>query len=195
MATDFAQGKFYCRVVGQGLSVAKSGNEQFWIQVEPIGQINPADPESPDLLRCPQGKTRTIYRAITDKTIDWIKRDLEYLMERSGKSGGIGGFEYLDPNTPGYVDFTNAEVEATCDHEDYQGKTQERWNLASGTGMQAKPLEEKSVRKLNAMFGKELRSIGGEAPKRQPAKVQKPSNTVAPYLNEGEAIPEDSIPF
>lgn len=208
MPVEFAQGRFWCRVVGQGMSVAKSGNEQFWIQIEPVGQVDPANPDG-DLIRCPQGKTRTVFRAITANTIEWLKKDLAYLVERSGKTVVIGGFEFLDPNTPGYVDFSNAEIEAMCDHELYEGKTREKWSIAAGGGMVAKPLEQASIRKLNAMFGKELKSLGSPAtaPKDATAQPgvapiapmgrakQKPPETVPAYLAESEAFPTDDIPF
>ena len=192
---EFAQGRFHCKVVGQFLSAAKSGNEQFALQFEPIGQINPADPEG-ELLNCPVGKSRTMYRAITPKTIDWLKKDLKYLCERGGITPRFTSFADLCPNTPGFTDFTNIEFEAWCDHETYEGKTREKWNIASGSA-EAKPLEPAAMRKLDALFGKELKSLSGEPAKpagRTVAQKKQPA-TVPPRDESENTTPDLDIPF
>ena len=199
---EFESGRYWCRVEEQFLGESSNGNPQFILKFGVVGKINPADQQG-ELLECPRGKGRSIYKAITKATIDWFKRDLKYLCEQGKLSTKFRGFEYLDPNQPGYTDFTNTEFEAYCDHETYQGKTREKWNIASG-GADVKPIEEKNLRKLNAMFGKELASIGGveaPAPVAEPTpatsrgRQQKQPETVPPYLNEKEAVPPDDIPF
>lgn len=204
MALEFDPGRYWCKVTDQGLGLNSKDNEQFYLKFEVVGRINPADPEG-QLLDCPQGKERTVYRVITAKTFDWLKRDLKYLCECGKLTPKFGGVEMLDPRTPGFVDFTNIEFETWCEHDTYEGKTRERWNIESGGG-EVKPLDDKAIRKLNAMFGKELASLGPPPQAATPAKTTRTTCKTAtaavadsvesPPFNEVENTkPDDDIPF
>lgn len=157
----FEPGRYWGRLKQQALGKTSNGNPQIILTFDIVGKINLSDPDG-DLLSCPQYE-RTVFRVITQKTIDWVLQDLEAL--------GFQGtsFGEIDPTQPRFQDLTGKELALYCDHETYEGKTREKWGIYSeGGGLQVKPLEAQDVRKLDAMFGKALKERI-PAPPKEPA--------------------------
>lgn len=179
-------GKYWCKVTNQQLGKTNTGKSQFVLSFDVQGKVNQSDPEG-DLEPC-DNYERSIFRTITPKTVEWLFDDIEHLCERGEIEFALDGFEFLNPATDGYLDLTGVEFEAECKHETYENKPKERWSISTGGGgLSVDPLDDKGVRELNAMFGKQLKSRGsGGSPKpEQPAKPQR--ETVPP--DDGGEIP------
>lgn len=143
---------FKGRVAKWGLTKSKNkGTEQFFVTFTVLAQIQDGDEAD-----CPTSD-QTIYRPITDNTIDFIVEDLKHL--------GFTGtdFTMLEPESPNAHDFAGVEFLAKCSHEEYQGKTNERWSFAWGGG-EAPKLEASAVSKLNQRFGAKLKQAMGGKP-------------------------------
>lgn len=186
-------GKYWAKVTNQGLGVTSTGKPQFVLSFTILGKVNPQDPEGA-LISCEQYE-RSMFRTITDKTVEWLLDDIKHLCQRGNLAPDISGFEQLDPKTPGFLNLANIEFEAFCQHDTYEGKTRERWSVSTGGGggLEIKPLDNTEVRKLNAMFGKQLKRLSNGAPK-TPASPEPPKESVVPMRSPANT-PDDEIPF
>lgn len=152
----FDPGRYACRSNRVELGEAKTGTAQIVIAFTPLGRIDPADPEG-QLISCPDWE-RTIFRSITDKTIDWVLKDLAVLHYTHET------FDYLSTDHPQYDPLRGIDFQATCEHQMYEGKQQERWQIAhAGGSVVVKLLDPKDIRKLNALFGKQLKEAKARA--------------------------------
>lgn len=183
---SFDCGRYLCRTNRVELGEAKTGTAQIVIKFTPLGMIDPQDPEG-ELLKCPDWE-RAIFRAVTEKTMPWVTKDLAVLHYTHDS------FRYLSPEDPQYDPLGGIDFEAVCEHEVYEGKQRERWQMAHGGSVQVKPLDTKSVRKLDALFGKQLKE----------AKVAKSNGKDTPYSEAVKPEPQhtntgpggqDDIPF
>jgi hypothetical protein len=177
----FNPGSYMARVTTWGLSETKhKKTPQFFIRFKPLGKINPNDPTGP-LMGCPDYE-RTIYRVITQNTAQYVIEDLERLgYDKSS-------FKFLDPAVEGAHSFEGLEIQVRCDHEEYEGTLQERWNLdRDGGPLEVPPLDSKRVRQLDAMFGKSLKGNGSK--KSTPAESPGETTETVPADDDG------GIPF
>lgn len=193
-------GRYYGRVTRQAMGETSNGNAQFVLSFLILGKVNLADPGG-DLLTCPQGE-RSVFRTITDKTIDYVIEDLKALGYTKPS------FKYLDPGTPGFEDFTGKELEFFCDHkldnrDDHQGELREQWGIArASSGPKVNPLDAKKARGLDALFGKQLKSLAADAaPSTAAPKGRSPATMDEPPVEDGNralqeaAAGDDDIPF
>lgn len=158
-------GTYKGRITKWGLTESRQKKtEQFFVSFQITGQVQ--DGHEVD---CPSSE-QTIYRPITDNTIDFLVEDLKNL--------GFTGtdFSLLDPETPGAHDFAGHEFEARCSHEEYLGKMQERWSFAwAGGGTPA--LGTSGVSKLNQRFGAKLKqAMAGSVKPSAPASSRPKSH-------------------
>ena len=192
-------GRYYGRVTRQAMGETSNGNAQFVLSFLILGKVNLADPGG-ELLACPQGE-RSIYRAITENTIDFVMDDLRALGYTKPS------FKYLDPETPGFVDFTGKELEFFCSHEadnrdGRSGELREKWGIARAKS-QVKPLDAKKARGLDALFGKQLKALAADAaPSTAAPKDRSPATMDEPPVDDGNralqeaaARDEDDCPF
>jgi hypothetical protein len=122
--SSYTPGKRYWgRVSDQKLSESKQGNPQIVLEFELQGIIDPSEPDG-QLEYCAPGK-RTVWLTITDKTIDFVKRDLERL-------GFTGAPSQLDPDDARFVSLVGKEVELSCKSELYSGNPREKWSIGGG---------------------------------------------------------------
>lgn len=143
-----------------------------------------------ELIDCPHWN-RSIFRVITDKTVEYFAADLRALgYDRDD-------FDGLDPDGPCPFDFEGIEIEASMKLEEYEGKTREKWDLAvvGGGAPKVKALEAGGTAKLNALFGGALKA----APPRL-NRVRAPAPAPASDYDDGTAPParseqDDPIPF
>ena len=185
MNPSYAPGYYKVRITRWSLGKAGTGTPQFALSFNIIGMVNQEDPEGE--LVSVYHEERTIFRAITDKTVDFVTEDLRHL--------GFEGtsFAQLDPTSSeaGATDFRGLEIMVRCDHETYQGQPKERWSFAWGGGkFQQKPLEKTELQKLDAMFGRKLKESAVMARDAknasERAKVKAPPYT---QPKSGEEIP------
>lgn len=176
------------RITAQAMGETGTGKPQFVLRFLVLGRVNPLDPQG-ELLACEQYE-RTMYRVITDKTIEYLTEDLEKL--------GFQGesFKDLDPASPTCHSFVGSEHEFYCNHEaNQEGGLREKWGLARGaSALEVKALEPKAVRQLDTLFGKNLKAIKKAAAKPTPAQAAMVNELLqsAAAANDG---PGDDLPF
>ncbi len=141
-STYYNAGRYWCVVTENAIGKNKKDNPQLVIRFQVKGGIDPQDPDGA-LVNTGEIYDRTMYRVITDKTVDWVKKDLQAL----GFEGS--GFADITPNC-----FAGKELVFECRHEEYEGAVNEKWQIAHGSGsLEVKPMEPAEIRKLDAMFG------------------------------------------
>ncbi|MGI9507628.1 MAG: hypothetical protein ACR2RE_31700 [Geminicoccaceae bacterium] len=166
-------GQYRAQITSQQFSETSNGNPQFVLSFRLLGMYDPTRPG--ELMVC-QSEERSIFRAITDKTIDYWIEDLKSL----GFDGG--NFSCLDPSDRSHYSFADLEVDVQCRHETYEGQERERWSLSrEGGSLQLKPLEAQGLRKLDALFGKKLGKPAASSPQ--------------PTQPEPDSVPSEEIPF
>ena len=152
-APYYKPGRYWGRITNQQLGESSTKNPQVVITFQVLGMVNLEDPDGA-LLPCGEHYDRSVFRSVTDKTVEWVVQD----MEKLGFSGD--SFAKIDLNSPGCCDLRGTEAAFTCQHEPhYQtGVPHERWSVAGdGAGLEVKPLDSKALRQLDAMFGKYLK--------------------------------------
>ncbi len=182
----YQSGRYACKITGQALGKAGTGNPQFVLRFQVFGLVDPQDPSR--FIPAPQQYERTHYRTITEKTVPYLLEDLKIL--------GFDGdsFRDLDPGTEGFCDFRGKDVDMWCAHEQAQdGGEREKWSVArqGGGEMKVDPLDSKKVRELDNLFGKQLKGLRSATSPRPRTET-----TVAagdPLASEG--ITDDDVPF
>jgi hypothetical protein len=188
-------------MTNQQFGKSRAGNPQIVFSFLIVGEVDQADPEG-DLLSCSQYE-RSIFRTITEKTIEYVLEDLAAL--------GFTGTSYqqLSLDHPQCVDLRGTEIALFCNHEEdnreeHAGEIRERWSIArASSGPKVDTLDNSDARKLDAMFGKQLKSQSkaiidrkkveeSEAPAEQPAAPLTPE-AVATEAAANEN--KDDIPF
>ena len=168
MSTFYEQGTYTATILEHGLTPSKRKlTPQLWIKIKPHTMIYPdgTTEEVPTHMQY----ERTIFRPITENTIDYVLDDLKQL--------GFEGDSFAVLET-GHPDSTLVGVEASvrCEYQEYEGKTQERWSIArTGGGYEAEPMEPGDVQKLDALFGRQLKEkIGNSKPAKKELDEKKP---------------------
>jgi hypothetical protein len=166
MKSTFDPGTYRCRVTRWMLMKAKTGTPQFALSFTPLGKFNAQNANDDRLEACPDFE-RTIFRPITEKTAQWLLQDLKTLFEYPHDQ-----FLQLDPESPDAFDLTDREFTAILQYEEYDGKTRERWNFATGQPMLGDPMTPSEVRKLDVLFG-------SAKPRRRSKKEESPPAAAA----------------
>jgi len=163
-------------IVSQQLTEAKTGTAQFVMRVKIMGAPTGDGGYDPYTNQY----ERTIYMALTEKTIDFVAPQLQKL----GFTGTSLG--QLDPNSPNHQSFVNNYADLWCSHkDDQQGNPRESWGISQDQP-EREPLDPKKLRQLDSLFGKALRATGKPAP----VTVQRPSR-----VDDINEITDDDIPF
>lgn len=208
----YQPGRYWGKVTRQHLGETSTGNPQIILSFEVKGMVNPADPEG-DLLGVNANYERSVYRVITENTIDYVKADLDIL-------GWYGvRWSQFDEGSSECVDIRGKEIAFICTHENKQTKDEttgkwvntaevrEVWSIAqANTGPLVKPLEPAKAKALDAMFGRVLKgrkAPNGDKATSQPAppaptpSAPKPIRDMTPDDVNAElgGTPEDEIPF
>lgn len=154
MKASYGQGRYWVRVLSQAFGKSKNkGTPEFSMRILILGKVNVENPDG-DLVRCDQNE-RYIFIYITEGTAEFVIDDLA----RIGYDKP--SFKFLNSGVPGHFDFTNREFEAFCEHEEYEGKTKEKWRIAKPRNhIESAPLDDKEVRQLDSLFGKQLAKLG-----------------------------------
>lgn len=149
-------GNYVGEVIEQALTKAKTGTPQFVLKVKILG--HPGDGEHYQPI--PDQFERTIWMALTEKTVPFVSDALAQLGYKHGSMGP------LDPSHPSHQSFTGQQVELYCSWgNDQNGNSRENWRISTRMGgMKITPLESKEVRELDALFGKAIKpAANGEA--------------------------------
>lgn len=177
----YEAGLHVAKVVSQGITKASTGNFQFFLRVKILGMADPGDEQNYIPHRTQY--ERTIYRAITDKTVEYLVQDLDVL--------GFAGesFSELDPSHPQFQNFAGKQFDVVCTHEDdTKGGVREKWSIARGMAgsKPIEPLQARELRQLDSLFGKALKT------RKKPAASVPAGRSDA---DESLAISDDDIPF
>jgi hypothetical protein len=184
MTVYYNQGTYPVRIVEQYWDETEYGM-QFCLKILPTNVEQPYE--------------RTVYLSFTDadgnkaqfyeKTLD-VLAHLGFAEDR---------FEKLDPRHPQCVNFVDTEITAYCKHKpDGKGGAKEAWYInVPKDKYEPKPVESSQLRKLNALFGKDMKErakVGGVA---KPAKppVQTPVQPPVPEPPQDNSGPDPDIPF
>ena len=172
----YDQGIHVGEVLQQGLTKASTGTFQFVLTIKVLGVADPRDTTSYTPHR--NQFQRSIYMAITEKTIEFVVPSLEVL----GYEGT--SFAALDPSHPDHQSFVGKTFDFLCMHEaDQDGNQRERWSVARTAKLpELQPLESREMRQLDALFGKAL-----SAKKKPPVSVPGDANELG--------VTDDDIPF
>ena len=133
MKAFFNEGRYIVQIVDQALGEAQTGTPQFILKFTVLEHV--FDDGGAEAAR---NYDRTYYKAITEKTIQYLAQDLKTL----GFEGS--SFRDLDPSSPGFYDLRGRQVEMYCTHEDRNGESQEKWSVAFAKGA-SKPIEAKKI--------------------------------------------------
>lgn len=177
--STFTAGYYVGHIQKWNLSEAGTGNPQFVINFIPAYKKGPKGAKE----ECPNDP-RSVYRVITDKTIEYFANDLKALgYDRDT-------FDDLDPTSPNAFNFEGIEIEVRMKLETYDGRERERWELAM-VKTEIKPLERQGISALNAQFANKLRELrmggSGTAQARTPAPA-----AATGYANNAA---DDDVPF
>jgi hypothetical protein len=163
----YEEGKYKARITGQTIGENKKGNPEIQLYIQPIGYYTPQGLEAGSYQW-----ERTVFLTLTDKTIGtekdpgWIMK-LLWFLGFEGKS-----FAQLDQDHEQPHSFVGQEVDALCQHDNYQGKAIEKWSILTGGAQRpaVKALANKGLRALDAKFGKVLKGHAPDAARVQEAK-------------------------
>lgn len=120
----YDKGVYRAKVKSQAIGESKNGTPQWILKFDILGKVH-----NGHLVEC-DNYERTIYCSLTEKGIPYILEDVKRLCEVGGVEFVLPRFECLDERTEGFLDLRGVEFDAYCKHEEYQGKTRERWSVA-----------------------------------------------------------------
>jgi len=144
--------------------------------------------ENGDWRELPESFRRDSTWWLTDKRWPQTQKVLEIV--------GFNG-DFKAPAASG--DAVDSGMELECRHEDYNGKTHERWDLPYGGGGSHTPPPDDVLRRWGAKWKAE-RKPGGRPSTPPPAKpkpgTQITDDDIGPVIGEGQSAPnDDDIPF
>ena len=179
-AVYYAEGNHVAEVLSQELSASRNkGTPQLVLKVGILGVPN-ADGT---YEKHKQQYERYVTLYLTEGTMPYV---LEHL-----KTLGFTGTSLAQLNTdhPDHIDLAGNQVDLYCQHETYEGKERERWQISSQQSAAAVPLDAKKLRQLDALFGKGLREQA-KAGGADQSKAFPPNK-----LSDGTEITDDDVPF
>ncbi len=194
MTIYYQPGEYWGDVVDHGLTEAGTGTPQLYVRFLVLGKVSVANPG--EYEESGEQKERTVYRAITDKTIEFVTED----MERLGFHGTM--FDEFKADGPGDFDIRGTQFKFFCKHEAHYktGSPTEKWGLARERA--TTPVADDAMKRLQATFGKYLKPLakttspstpatGSLAPPKESPSVSKPAEADAAL--DGAA--DQDIPF
>ncbi len=157
---NYENGRYQALITDQNLVENNKGNPELQLSIQPTAYQNEYGEWI--IINVPP---RTIFLTLTDKTIGtpespgWVLGVLHYLGWR-GTS-----FDTLDKNTPGHHVFDN-EIEALCNNEEWEGRTREKWSIA--TPRTGKGLPKSSLKQLSSRHKATLAAMSKKPSRTQP---------------------------
>lgn len=156
MSVYYEAGKYRAKIVEQRFGENNKNNPEVQLEIQLLGFYVDGEPQA-----ISSEWNRTIFLTLTQATIGsegkpgWVLETLRYL----GFNGA--SFSQLDPSQEDHHSFVDLEIDALCQHTEYQGKKQEKWSVLrpGGNKPQVKVIEKKGLRALDAKFGKVLKSL------------------------------------
>ncbi|MAH46991.1 hypothetical protein CMI37_14285 [Candidatus Pacearchaeota archaeon] len=197
MGLYYEPGEYWAEILNHGLTESrKLKTPQLFVTMRVLGTVNPEEPDKYDPVQ--RQYERTIYKPLTDKTVAFV---MDFLVAIGFTGERYADFDLLNG---GSCDLRGNSIKVYCEHETYNAKEQERWNLSRGSRVQ--PMEQTAVSRLDSLFGQELRSrMRGKkknSKKETPPvndKEPTPSQKAQKVLDSANEVlsrePDDNIPF
>lgn len=176
MAAHYDQGDYDARITAQRFGTTETDKPFFAITFQPMAKI---DMETGDRIDC-GGPVRTMRLFLSEAAAPHSIKKLRSL--------GWGGssFAEINPESEEHHSFVEQTVVVRCKHEEYKGQPQEKWDFPHEGGLDIKPLDDKGMRKLDALLGRHLKETATK-PKASPAKQA--TATAAAASGNGSKVP------
>jgi hypothetical protein len=185
----YKPGRYWGKVTHQRVGKTSKGNPQLVISFLILGVVNPADPDG-DLLPCGEHYERSVFRVITENTIEYVQADVKKL----GWSGEQ--WHQFDEEAADCVSIVRNELAFSCTHEPHYetGEPVEKWSIGQNSmGPNVEALSDSEYRKLDAMFGRALKTNGKRTA--TPTAKKEAPQPAAPSGEEFERDVSSNIPF
>lgn len=180
MAPFYPEGKYPATIVSQAFDDGQYG-VQFILEIE---------------IDDNTGNKRTVYLSLTDEHGQRAKyADITIeVLRHLGFAGSEASLARLDPDASNHFSFVGCRCEGYCKHKtNNEGRTGERWYINTPrAGAERTPPAATALRKLDSLFGKELKEAPGAGS--QPPPQQSSESTEQPEPPPTET-PGDDIPF
>lgn len=175
MSQTYTPGRYRARMNSAALGSSNNkGTPQIAFSFTPIGFYGP----SGTIETC-AADDRTIFRYISDGTIDYLIQELAAL------GFNRDSFSEIDSDHPNAFPWAGVEFDCRLGYEEFEGKEKERWEFARGAP-KGKPIEDQKVRELDAKYGAYLK---GRSVPTNGAKPVKPAAAAAATNSDAD------IPF
>jgi hypothetical protein len=161
MTTTYTPGRYRAEVRDQGFEEAGTGTPYFFLQLKILARY-----EGDQSRECPQFE-RTYRQYLANDTGVHILRG-----QLKAVGVEIDDLVVLDPGADGHVSLVGRTLDVTCEHEAYQGRTVERWQIRPPR----KKLSLDAVGRLAEKFGNVLR---GDSQPAKPTNGEVPGQTDA----------------
>jgi hypothetical protein len=196
MSAFYEQGLYSGECVGQFTGTSSGGTPYFALKFKIIARI-----VSEQEVRVEQSE-RTVYMYLSDKAAPYTVEAIRHLgYDRDS-------LRFIDPNVDSFFNFAGIVTDLWCKVEDYQGDTKEKWSISTPRAP-VEPLDDKEMRRLDALFGKALRGVVPSAsaptpPVAAPATEERKPQGVSPQQQRAAGTgrsdsskppTEDEIPF
>jgi hypothetical protein len=151
----YEPGRYHGRIKDHGIFKPQAGQQHPTVRID-VDLTGRYDPATGERGPCAPG-TRTYSRAITPKTINWVRAELRAI--------GYDRHElrYFDPQMPGAENLIGREIDVVCKYETYKGGMSERWSIYLEPARKEK-LTQIDLEALDARFGEESEKASGDGP-------------------------------
>ena len=120
-----SEGVYRGRVTRWGLGKARTGTYQLEMSVDVIEEAKDQDDLAAGYKPLTKVLKRTLFMPITAGTKAFVLADLAFI----GFDKKTLASAYLIPGTPASFDFAGKEFPVQCKHDEYNGKTNEKWRI------------------------------------------------------------------
>jgi hypothetical protein len=186
-------GRYWVKVINQGLGKSGTGNTQLVMEVQPLGLVNPDNTEEYIEDESLAGVTRRYYRAITDGTMPFFTEELKVL----GFKGD--SFGQLDPKHPRHWSFKDQMVMMFCQHGmNQRNEPREEWGIARSSALVKEKQSDDKLRELDVLFAKNLEYLRSDQPVMgnvTPKKDQSKQRPVTVPAGANQEIDDLDVPF
>jgi hypothetical protein len=180
MAAVYQPGVYWCEITEQGMTESKNGNPMLIFKIKPYAYEDETPVE--------RSLERTVRKAITDKSAEYVIEDLRALgFDRHS-------FTEIDPRHPNAFQFVGIKATFLCKHEEYNGDLKDAWSFYRNFGgVEIEPIDKTKLKRLDGLFGKMLKDAPIVKPAAAPAPKEAPKGQ---FLNDhGVTVDDDDLPF
>ena len=182
MPAYYQKGLHVGKCIGQWMGQSESENKTPYFALRFIitGRVEG------DSVRSVEQNERSVYLYLSDKALDMTTDVLAFL------GYDKDSLRFLDPANENFHNFAGKECDLWCKVEEWNGDTREKWNISLPLDREITPIDDKELRRLDALFGK---SIKGKRAPAQAIPQEQTSTAVADRPARQAPPPGNDIPF